>query len=811
MGSSRKGMDYMLGQGEIMDVARAYAKHYIAESKASVVEENELQIITAPDGAGVCFISPDLELVGDDGRAPLQTSLMERILDCAALYLTMGYAPPEELRLALPVNHHNLHWTGTIATISTFGDLVREAGAAGVAAPGYLAETRRRLARQLGIEAEEVNEAVRARQLFSHVPVTLRHFDSLNSYGNRHAYFERVQAGFGELGERLQRVPCSYQRGNSCGDHTAINLFSVSMMGGAPPQLNTEGAPSSAELRALSLMIPRTAKSVRVDIEDIVTQHDRRHRLSEAEADAWAMFQFQGFDEGDKDVLTVIDEAIQLFQGLGRGFQDVVKDIQALRMEEVEKKKLSANVSPLTEAILSGQPERRDLQEEKASQMARKPESSSMFRLFKPLARRFDSAVRELKERREEKREKEKSPELAHSRSETIVSRSSARDEGRKKKEEKIPAVVRESSPTPEAMERLNEYTGKVVNLISELEAITGKEMPALIELVIRHDSGSRFVSDREAIKAYVEKHPNDAMSVDRMQAVLAELARLMSGEDELTNKLTPENKIVFSSAAMVYVYDICAEINKLHATSVPEKAVEKSTAFDMTPGRWALTGGVLLGAAALFPVTLVVTAPLGLAALAYAAVGTLAGGKPAAPKRDSKMAEVLPHSSPDSTTDMARQMESRPAGSRKETGLHHRNIKKAEKESPAISQGDAINAYVNKVVDVISALQEVTGDRMPALIESVIQPSSAARDEFEVNHEALKTFVRQQRDSVVTVDRLSAFCEDLARLLSGDHALAQRMDPAHKIEAATMAMNHVHEACEEIIRQQSHVPRRSR
>ena len=99
----------------------------------------------------------------------------------------------------------------------------------------------------------------------------------------------------------------------------------------------------------------------------------------------------------------------------------------------------------------------------------------------------------------------------------------------------------------------------------------------------------------------------------------------------------------------------------------------------------------------------------------------------------------------------------------------------------------------------------------MPALIESVIQPSSAARDEFEVNHEALKTFVRQQRDSVVTVDRLSAFCEDLARLLSGDHALAQRMDPAHKIEAATMAMNHVHEACEEIIRQQSHVPRRSR
>ncbi len=294
------------------DLKKIYAYYTEAYKRISLAPTgyyppfNDMRILRAKDGSGVYF-DAGTALLGYDNLekdAILGKQIAAHIIDVAAYFLAQGMPPEDvsaDLNICQAVCHNHVHWTGVMATVKSFRDFYAslyrkcfdEINYASHADEMLLFNAvKNKIYQKLGVvlskDADATPEIDKAMIIFDAIGkknIEIDHYDSMNS----DAYARRIDHSLQVFTEEDKLIEanhllCSQQRGNTCGDHTVLNLFMAAMLK-EQPVINGVGAHSrtSSDLRQLTDQIA-PAKShkeeLRVDL-DKVAQREAKDEFEE--------------------------------------------------------------------------------------------------------------------------------------------------------------------------------------------------------------------------------------------------------------------------------------------------------------------------------------------------------------------------------------------------------------------------------------------------------------------------------------------------------------------------------------------------
>lgn len=243
-------------QTELKKIYSAYVAAYHANhGKNLPAQFNDMIITTAIDGAGVNFC-PDSTLFDEDENrvknGSIAKQISQRLIDCIAYYLAQKVSVknvPETMRICMSVCHNNVHWTGLVVELGNFQDIYQsfdqycKKNQLSFGDSNTHHETiihnnaKNAILRKLGAVDNYNNptlkEVTKTQHLFNAIKtddnaqVNVYHFDSMND----DFYNNRIKESLAIVVDNTNHVnlipyPCSYQRSNTCGDHTVYNVFS---------------------------------------------------------------------------------------------------------------------------------------------------------------------------------------------------------------------------------------------------------------------------------------------------------------------------------------------------------------------------------------------------------------------------------------------------------------------------------------------------------------------------------------------------------------------------------------------------------
>ena len=270
---------------EQTELSKVYKKYLFAYETTHPLrtcwpEFNDFQIMKTVDNVGV-YYTPETTLFAHDEKTQKQDSVLAknigaRLVDSAAYFLAQNIPVedvPEKLRLCLAVCHNNIHWTGVIATVDFFKKAYETLYSAWMSeALSYREganddtsdamttkecirhnQARNTIFKFLGIDpkANEDDITQRTLRFFQKgKPLLVEHYDSINS-----AYYtRRIEHSLHKIRSisLLKSHYCSQQKGNTCGDHTTVNLFVAGVMNTLPVINNPQSTITSAHLRRIT-------------------------------------------------------------------------------------------------------------------------------------------------------------------------------------------------------------------------------------------------------------------------------------------------------------------------------------------------------------------------------------------------------------------------------------------------------------------------------------------------------------------------------------------------------------------------------
>lgn len=284
-------------QDELKQLFEYYKEADLATSETKPFDKfNAIEILKARDGAGVYFDSY-LALLGRESKlrkeAILGKDIASRIVSIAAYFLAQVADPahvPDEIRICLAVCHDQAHWTGLIVRVKSFKafyekihkdcfskDLYKDAGTEQVLHNRAKNAIYKYLGIVLSSKADEATSEVdKAKIVFRAIgrdQLQIDHFDSMNSthYSSRidkslREYTRVDETTHTRIIAKPNHLACSQQKGNTCGDHTVINLFMGSMYG-EQPIINADSAES------------KTSKDLRKFTDAIGSEKHRKRTL----------------------------------------------------------------------------------------------------------------------------------------------------------------------------------------------------------------------------------------------------------------------------------------------------------------------------------------------------------------------------------------------------------------------------------------------------------------------------------------------------------------------------------------------------
>ena len=266
-------------------------------------------VLQSGDQAGVVF-SQETALFGDGKQLQeneaIGKNIANRLIECASYFLAQPITPetvPDELRICLAICHADVHWTSVIATASSFRAFYRSLYSQYIVIygdqPNHSVSEIILRNRALDVINDTLQitfntGAQRIRSIldqFKTSPISIAHYDSLNGYCDR-----RVDDSLQKLVDEkyiagARHLPCSRQHGNTCGDHTVMNLFGMGMLGIIPiindcADHDAEGI-TSTSLRAFTdLVLEDTGEQRPVTAIRLPLQEAARTLLARARAHA---------------------------------------------------------------------------------------------------------------------------------------------------------------------------------------------------------------------------------------------------------------------------------------------------------------------------------------------------------------------------------------------------------------------------------------------------------------------------------------------------------------------------------------------
>ncbi len=274
---TKKSLAEFTDQYELAKVYEKYDAAYNAlhPDKTPWPKFNDFQVLKSIDNVGV-YYTPETTLFTDNVAAHMQQSTVAknigaRLLDCAAYFLAQNIPTenvPDTLRLCLAVCHNNVHWTGIIATFDSFQQAYAELFAAWNQEDSSYRESsdecvlhnraKNTIYKHLQIILEPCDLATRQDEQTQKIvnffrkeqPILIEHYDSLNS----DSYTTRIEHSLHSISSHseLKHRHCSQQTGNTCGDHTTINLFVSGMMNTVPMINEAKTTLTSQQLRDIT-------------------------------------------------------------------------------------------------------------------------------------------------------------------------------------------------------------------------------------------------------------------------------------------------------------------------------------------------------------------------------------------------------------------------------------------------------------------------------------------------------------------------------------------------------------------------------
>lgn len=239
-------------QLQLLKVLDSYLQVYGEKNPALLAPKfNAMQMVKSQDGALVFFdlyaFINEKTISGRKNNGAIGRKLVNGIKEASAYMLAQEIDPSfvtDKLRLCFAVNHQQAHWTSLIIDVNGFSDLYKkffEVKRQVIDFNQYRSDADLHAAQYkyiyqaLNILNKDYSSYDLAKAFAqNNISLTLTSYDSLNC----NAYYSQIVDCVIELSNYLdlwitQRA-CSQQKGNTCGDHTVLNLIGVSLYSTLP-------------------------------------------------------------------------------------------------------------------------------------------------------------------------------------------------------------------------------------------------------------------------------------------------------------------------------------------------------------------------------------------------------------------------------------------------------------------------------------------------------------------------------------------------------------------------------------------------